>query len=237
MRREIPPSNIGRRRANARDDARAGYVDRRREIVRAAAKVFKERGFGNTTLSHVADELGTDRASLYYYVGSKDELFEELVSDAVRLNLTMAQAIQEKDAPAPEKLRRLMVGLMESYAEDYPVLYVLIQENLDHVGEARAKWARQMKKINNEFVDVLIEIIEAGQREGSIASESEPWLVAYAIMGMLGWTYRWFRPESSPASADRVGAAFADIVLDGLTANGVKPKSAPNRARSTKKRT
>jgi TetR/AcrR family transcriptional regulator, cholesterol catabolism regulator len=231
-----PPSNIGRRRANARDDARAGYVDRRREIVKAAAKVFKQRGFGNTTLSHVADELGTDRASLYYYVGSKEELFEELVSDAVRLNLTMAQAIQEEDAPAPEKLRRLIVGLMESYAEDYPVLYVLIQENLDHVGEARAGWANEMKQINNGFVDVLIEIIEEGQREGTIAAACEPWLAAYGVMGMLGWTNRWYRPDSS-TSADQIGAAFADMVLQGLAVDGAKPKAAPKRSsRPGKKR-
>jgi TetR/AcrR family transcriptional regulator, cholesterol catabolism regulator len=215
-RRDPPPSNIGRRRANARDDARAGYVERRDEIIKAAARVFKERGFGNTTLNHVAEELGTDRASLYYYVGSKEELFEELVSEAVRLNLRMALAIKEENAPAAEKLRHLIVGLMESYAEDYPVLYVLIQENLDHVGEGHDKWARQVKQINNEFVDVLIEIIEEGQRDGSIAGDSAPWLVAYAVMGMLGWTNRWFRPDSSGASATDIGTAFADMVLHGL---------------------
>jgi TetR/AcrR family transcriptional regulator, cholesterol catabolism regulator len=219
MRRKPPPkqtSNIGRRRATARGDARDGYVERRREIARAAAQVFKERGFGRTTLNHVADALGTDRASLYYYVGSKDELFEDLVSDAVRLNLNMARSIRDEDAPAPDKLRRLIVGLMESYAEDYPVLYVLIQENLDHVGDARADWAGQMKEINTEFVDVLIEIIEAGQREGTLAATTPPWLVAYAVMGMLGWTNRWFRPDESPASAEEIGTAFADTVLNGL---------------------
>src|SRR4051794_26793315 len=60
-------SNIARRRAAALDDARPEYVERRREIVRAAAGVFKARGFAGTTLGHVAEALGVDRASLYYY--------------------------------------------------------------------------------------------------------------------------------------------------------------------------
>ena len=229
--RRKPPSkasNIGRRRASARDDAREGYVERRSEIVKTAARVFKERGFGRTTLNHIAAALGTDRASLYYYVGSKDELFEELVEDAVRLNLTMAQTIRSEEALAPDKLRRLIVGLMESYAEDYPVLYVLIQENLDHVGEARTGWAQEMKQINNDFVEVLIEIVEAGQREGTIAAESEPWLVAYAIMGMLGWTNRWFRPDESPATAYEIGNAFADTVLSGLVVSDRPTRPTPS---------
>jgi AcrR family transcriptional regulator len=214
------PSNIARRRATARGVRRSGYVDRRSEIVRTAAEVFKQRGYAGTTISHIAEALGTDRASLYYYVGSKEELFEEIVSEAVEVNLATAIAIRDGAGTAPEKLRRLIEQLMRSYADNYPVLYVLIQENLDHVDPKRSDWAQEMKRINREFIDVLIGIVQAGQREGTVRDSAPAWLLAYGIMGMVGWTNRWFNPGESSIDAAQIGSTFGDMVLAGIAVDG-----------------
>jgi TetR/AcrR family transcriptional regulator, cholesterol catabolism regulator len=213
-------SRIAHRRAAALNGAASGYVDRRREILQAAAKVFKERGFRGTTISHVAEVMGSDRASLYYYISSKEDLFQEVISEAVNVNLAAAKAIHAEEAPAPEKLRRIVEGLMASYAEYYPVLYVLIQENLNHVAPSRSAWAMQMKQINRQYERVLIEIIQAGQDAGTLRNTAPAWLLAYGIIGMVGWTNRWFDPNKSPISAQEIGAAFADALLLGLTADG-----------------
>jgi AcrR family transcriptional regulator len=211
-----PTSAIARRRAAARVDASASYLDRRREIVRTAAEVFKQRGFSGTTLSHVADAMGSDRASLYYYVASKEELFQEIVGEAVRVNLTTATETQNGTGSAPEKLQRLVESLMQSYADYYPVLYVLIQENLNHVAPERSAWAQEMKEINREYERVLIDIVRAGQDEGSIRQTAPAWVIAYGIIGMVGWTNRWFNPNTSALSAREIGSAFAEILLGGL---------------------
>ena len=41
-------------------------------------------------------------------------------------------------------------------------------------------------------------------------------LTAYGIIGMVGWTNRWFNPNDSPLSAGEIGSAFSDILLGGL---------------------
>jgi AcrR family transcriptional regulator len=209
-------SNIARRRSAALSGAKSGYVDRRREIFQAAAEVFKERGFRGTALSHVAEAMGTDRASLYYYVSSKDELFQEVVSEAVNVNLAAATAIRDEDAPAPDKLRRLIEGLMASYGQYYPVLYVLIQENLSHVAPEHGDWAQEMQRINREYERVVIEIIQSGQDEGTLRDTAPAWLLAYGVIGIVGWTNRWFNPSKSPVGAEEIGVAFADTLLHGL---------------------
>lgn len=213
-------SNIARRRAAARDDGRAAYVERRGEILHAAAQVLKERGFRGTTINYVAQALGIDRATLYYYVGSKEELFHELVTDAVEVNLKMALAIRNSGAPAPEKLERLITSLMESYAEHYPVLYVMIQENLSHVSPDHSDWAKKIRRINRRWEKALIDIIQAGQDEGTLRDSTPAWLVAYGILGMLGWTNRWFNPNKSDLTAREIGQGFADSLLGGLVVPG-----------------
>ena len=210
------PSKIGLRREAARSDGSPAYQGRRTEIARAAALVFKQRGFRGTTLSHVAEALGTDRASLYYYVSGKEELFQEVVADAMRVNLATAQRIREGPGTPAERLRTLLRAIMQSYAEFYPVLYLLIQENLNHVAAERGEWATEMRQINRDWEEALIGIIDDGQAEGTFSDVAPAWLVAYGITGMVGWTNRWFHPDESPVEATEIGEAFATIVLGGL---------------------
>jgi AcrR family transcriptional regulator len=225
-----PRSDFARRRSAARKEPGSRYTARRREIAEAAAIEFKKRGFRGTTLSHVAEAMGVDRASLYYYVSNKEELFEELVSEVVKVNLAHAVAIRDGDGSAPEKLRGLIEGLMASYAEHFPVLYILIQENLAHVAPERSEWAESMKEINRAYEAVVIEIIEAGQADGTLTATAPPRLLAYGIIGMVGWTNRWFNPQRSLLGADEIGRAFADTLLNGL-AVGPPPRGSGAQAK------
>ncbi len=59
-------------------------------------------------------------------------------------------------------------------------------------------------------------LVQGGYDDGSLRAAGPAWVVAYGLMGMLGWTNRWFNPADPGASAEEVGAAFADVLLLGL---------------------
>lgn len=209
-------SGIGRRRAAARDEGGEEYRQRRAEIVRAAAQIFKANGYRAAKLGDVAEALGMDRASLYYYVGGKEELFHEVVGDAVAANVEAAEAIARDPGPAPERLRALITGLMTSYAENYPFLYVYIQENLNTVSPDRSPWSREMRKLNKRYENAVVAIVQSGIDEGTMRGDATAWVVAYGIIGMVAWTNRWFDPTSSAVDAATVGRTYADVIVDGL---------------------
>src|SRR5689334_1451997 len=75
-------TKMGQRREANADSSSAFYQERRQSIVDAAARVFQERGFEATSIGEIAEKLKTDRASIYYYFGSKQELFPEIVREA-----------------------------------------------------------------------------------------------------------------------------------------------------------
>ena len=209
-------SGIARRREAARAEGNPVYLQRRGELVRAAARVFKARGLQGAGLGDIATEAGVDRASLYYYVASKEELFHEVVREAVEANVVAARAIRVGDGTAADKLRELLVALMNSYSDNYPILYVFIQENLSHVPGEHAGWAGDMRRANREYERIVVELVQAGYDEGSLRERAPAWVVAYGIMGMVGWTNRWFTPGESPVTADQIGGWFADSLLLGL---------------------
>ena len=214
----VATSGIGKRRATAKNEtANPAYLERRREIIDAAARVFKRKGYKGTRLADIAEELGTDRANLYYYVSSKDELFEEAVTEAVTVNITRAEEIRDGEGRPGDKLRMVVEELMLSYAAYYPFLYVFIQEDLSHVKESRAGWAAQMRSINHRYEDVVVSLVQQGYDDGTLREVGPAWVVAYGIIGAVGWTNRWFDPAKSRADAAVIGRTYADMLLDGLT--------------------
>lgn len=211
-----PTSGIASRRAMARGGDNPAYRERRAEILHAAARVFKSKGLAGANLGDIAIEAGSDRASLYYYVGSKEELFHEVVREAVEANISWARKFRSSEEPAPLKLRNMMISVMQSYGDNYPMLYVFVQENLSRMPEKYAKWSREMRDSNREFEQIFVEVIAEGMREGTIRDTGSPTIVAYGLLGMLGWSYRWFNPETSKATAEEIATTFADSLLLGL---------------------
>lgn len=211
-----PTSNIDRRRGQALQNGLPGYQERRREIAKAAADVFNKLGFRGTSLGAVADALGMSRASLYYYIGNKRELFDEVVREAVEVNVAAAEAVRQTEASAEEKLRTLIVELMKSYGTHYPLLYIYLRENLSHVEGSRTDWSRQVRKLNQRYEQIFVSIVQEGIDAGTLRPVASAKVLAYGIIGMMGWTNRWFAPQKSAESAEEIGAAFAEMVLHGL---------------------
>jgi len=209
-------SNIGKRRSVAKEDSSASYQLRRKEIAEAAIRVFNRLGFQGASVSAVAAELEIDRASLYYYISSKEELFDELVRTVVERNLELVKQIQASDLSPRRKLRDLITTLMTSYGEHYPLFYIYIRENLSHVSDSRSKWSTYMRKLNAETSDAVIAIIEEGYADRTLRNVGAPRVVAYGVLGIVGWTHRWFRPDQSDVSAEEIGKTYAELLLSGL---------------------
>ena len=213
---ENAASDIGRRRGRALKKGSDAYQEKRNEIAKAAARVFNEKGYSNTNLADIAEAMGIDRASLYYYVSNKQELFDEVVREASERNIAAAEAARLSIDLPLEKLQTVVTELMTSYAANYPLLYVYLRENLSHVDPERTEWSKYMRGLSHRFEDAVIAIVQEGIDDGSIRPLASARVLAFGVIGMVGWTNRWFVPDRSPESAEVIGKAFAEIALKGL---------------------
>ena len=209
-------SGMGKRRTAAREDSSVSHQARRKEIGEAAIRVFNRMGFQRASMTAVAAELNIDRASLYYYISSKEELFDEIVRTVVERNLALAKKIQASDMRPRRKLSDLIIALMSSYGEHYPLIYIYIRENLSNVSDKRSEWSRYMRDLNKQMSDAVIAIIEQGYADKSFRNVGSSKVVAYGVLGIVGWTNRWFRPADSDVNAEEIGKIYAEMVLAGL---------------------
>jgi AcrR family transcriptional regulator len=217
-------SAIGKRRAAAAASAAdsSAYQERRRTIQEAAGRVFHRKGLAATTLTDVAEEAGMDRASLYYYVGSKDQLFREIVSEAAQANVDEAERIVATDESAREKLTLLVTSLMRSFEQHYPYLYVLVREDFGkpaRMANADDDWRAQLSEWNERYFAAVKSVVSQGMRSGEIASSLPPGIVANTVIGMVDSTHLWFQPNGIMDAAE-IGAGMAEMILDGLATRG-----------------
>src|SRR3546814_17795247 len=85
-------SNISRRRKTALEDGSTDYLAKRAELVEIAGRQFKNNGFRAPTLAEIGHKAGLDRATVYYYFGSKEELFSEGLRVGVDDNTNIGRA-------------------------------------------------------------------------------------------------------------------------------------------------
>jgi AcrR family transcriptional regulator len=208
---------LSHRRSNARSAGGEEYEKKRKTIISAAAAIFREKGYAAANGDDIAKKASMDRASLYYYYAGKQEIFRDMVGEAVLANVLMAEQIAAAVEPPESKLRRLIEGLFSSYSRHYPYLFVFVQEEMTRLTKDKSIWSATMKRLDKRFDDAVIKIIQTGLDDGSFKTEGDARLTAVAIIGMCNWSHRWFDPNRGTDGA-KVAEVFSDLVLKGLVA-------------------
>lgn len=209
-------SNISRRRRTKQAKGGADYEAKRGELLKIAAKLFKEQGFQSTRLLDIAQAAGLDRATIYYYVGSKEELFHETVEGVLDANIAASQAlIANTGLKAIERLQQIFVTLMVSYEDNYPATFVYIQEQMHQVGSEETVWAQEIMKKTRLFDQILLGFIREAIAEGDLREDIPVRLIENALFGMLNWTHRWFVPGKGMTGRE-VAEAFWSIFTKGM---------------------
>jgi AcrR family transcriptional regulator len=209
-------SNISQRRMSALKEGSPEYLAKREELILIAAQQFKQFGYRATTLAKIGHKAGLDRATVYYYIGSKEELFRECLRHGVESNIRQCSAIfEDKSLSARDRLEAVVHQLMSAYDENYPNMYVYIQEEMSRITNEKSIWAREIGDHTHRFEHIVFELLREAQEDGSLRKDVPVLLAANAIFGMLNWTHRWYNPGGK-YSAREVSDAFVAIYFDGM---------------------
>ncbi len=211
-------SNISQRRQSALEEGSPEYIAKREELILIAAQQFKQFGYRATTLAKIGHKAGLDRATVYYYISSKEELFRECLRHGVEANVRQCKAIfDNKSLSARDRLEAVIHQLMSAYDENYPNMYVYIQEEMSRITTEKSIWANEIGDHTHQFERIVFELLGEAQEDGSLRKDVPILLAANAIFGMLNWTHRWYNPGGKHSARD-VSEAFVAIYFDGMVA-------------------
>jgi AcrR family transcriptional regulator len=182
----------------------------REDIIRAATRVFSDRGYHAASMAEIAEAVGIRKPSLYHHVRKKEDLLflihERMVDELIEQTLPVFNSSM---APA-EKLRGALTIAMRFVARHRDGVTVFLTEQRAMSGE---RWSELVVK--RDFYEQMVHrIIADGTASGAFVDVS-PKIASKAILAMANWGYEWFQPDG-PLSADEVADTFATIALKGL---------------------
>jgi len=184
------------------------------DIVSAAAKVFRTKGYHAATVRDIAEEVGILKGSLYHHFESKEALLYLVVKEPIaQLYRTIAEIAVAK-APASEKLRRAISAHLEAFDRHYPHLFVYLREREAVKRRFREKIGFSPKEYERCWQQILREGIESGEFRPDLDIQ----VASYGLLGMLNWLYKWYDPKGR-LSVQEVAEQFTALALAGLAAD------------------
>ncbi len=146
------------------------------KIIRAADKIFTQKGYAATRTREIAEEAGTNLALLNYYFGSKEKLFRNVVREKLKMLLSaMGPIASDENIPIDQKIKMIS----ENYTQ-------LLLENEDLPLFILNEWSVNKKL----FADLIREtrqhaepVIEKQLRESGMAITLEDLIVN--TLGMI----------------------------------------------------
>lgn len=142
--------------------------ERREKIVFAALKVFARNGFAGTKISDIAREAQSSHGLIYYYFNSKEQIYDELLKNAIDSSNQSVAQLAALPLPPLEKLEVMTRTVLQFITENEDTayyFYLMIQVHMSpYVPEVVKVYSAQPSIPMLE----LINIIQTGQADGSI---------------------------------------------------------------------
>jgi AcrR family transcriptional regulator len=188
----------------------------RQEILRAAARLFQQRGYDATSMNDVAAALKLSKGGLYHHFESKDEILFHIMSHAMQITeervINVVRRIDNARLEGAEERLRMLIRLHIEVVlspEDREIT-VMLHENHPLPPTLRRK-INGRKKDYVHFVEHLIADV---QRKRNSPSSVTPRAAAFALLGMINWIYQWYKPDG-PLTGDALVKQYTDIFFRG----------------------
>ena len=198
---------------NALGPRQQKYWRRYIAVLTAAAKQFSEKGYHVATTKAIAEELGVQQGSLYYYIKSKDAALEQIIQVAIDGYVRFSLRLRNARRPAPDKIRELVRLHLQTLEERPDFFRVFLNHRQDLAPAARHAVGKQVRAYERN----VQAIFRQGVRGGEFRADLDTLHATLALLGMCNAVPAWWGVRST-AEIARIADDLAAIVVAGVRA-------------------
>jgi len=184
-------------------------------VLAEAARLFRTKGYSATTMRELAAALDVNKATLYHYIGGKEDLLYKLSIESLERIITdVSRAIALQSDPLSRLVSAIKAHINTMLA-DRDKHATMLNELRALTGER----ANDVIELRDRYESLIRALLQEGLDRGLIRSDlgSEKYLTL-GLLNLLNWTIFWFEPEGE-LTPQEIGEILASIYLFGVTAD------------------
>jgi AcrR family transcriptional regulator len=185
-------------------------MTRKKQILKTAAQLFKERGYSAVTMRDLAAAMDMKAASLYNHISGKQEILATLILEVAREFTTGMNAVGKNDKSAFAKAEQLILLHIKIALEYTNALAVLNTDWMHLEGPEYQEYIRLRKNYELDFKKIL----ESGIATGDFKSMNVETLL-FNLLSTLRSIYLWIPKKSANEVAD-LKKELPQILLTGV---------------------
>ncbi len=196
------PRGRPRKTVEDRDDG-----NRRQELLRSAARLFRRKGFGATSTRDIAAAVGMQSGSPFYHFKSKGALLYAVMDEGMRRAIAQQEGAIGKAAIDGDPAARLRVLIRNHFD-------VLLGANSDFIPvmlyESRSITPRQrglLAQLQSGYEAPWEPVLQALHASGQLRADVK--LARLLMFGALNWSAQWFDRKKGASLDDLADAAMA----------------------------
>ena len=194
--------------------AQAPARPRHEELLAAAVRLFRERGYHATSMQDLAEAVGVQRGSLYHYIAAKEDLLWEIMTHAMATLREGTSPALQTHLPASIRLGRAVsahLRVASRIRDELTILHVELKSLSRRRRDA-------VVALRDEYERIFRGLIRDGIAAGEFRAVDEKAAV-FAMLGACNWFTQWYNPAGA-AGHEAFAETFTGLFLDGLRRPG-----------------
>ena len=153
--------------------------ERRNEIIETAGKLFEEKGYEQTQVQDIVNEIGVAKGLFYYYFKSKDEVMEELADRYADAIIDAVNKLIDKDITTFDKINRIFQIFIDSAEKKFGIFMGIlnVKNGITH--------ERIFFNVGKKMVPFVTELILSGNDNGECNCSDPKFITEFLVSGLF----------------------------------------------------
>ncbi|PAQ15975.1 TetR family transcriptional regulator [Bacillaceae bacterium SAOS 7] len=183
----------------------------KQRIVDTSLVMFEKHGYHGVTVDQIVEECGTSKGGFYHNFKSKDELLYHIHDVFISYVLDRAKEAYDNYNTPVSRLCAIIMSFTKVFDLYKPHITVFYQESTYLKGD----FEQQINEKRDAYRKVILQVIREGQESGDFRTEVPAEISTMAIIGMVNWTYKWFKKDGK-LTMEQIGEIFNDLLIHAL---------------------
>jgi len=198
---------MSRQEPKLRRARRNNESNRREELLRVSARLFREKGFDGTTIRDISGAAGMHSGSPFYHFRTKQDILvavmEQGLAEGLR-GIEEAMALSLSPEQRLVRMIRAQLGTILEGGNDFIPVLLYDWRSLSPANR------RRVVALKDRYDALWQQAIDDLQHAGHVPGDAQ--LVRLLILGAVNWTGTWYK-SGGRLSLDRVAEGAARLFL------------------------